>query len=104
MVYTTGVEAPVLIKAFQEKYPYIHVETGQGGSSDTTRKVIEEYNAGTYNVDTFETRYVWPPHSAAIRASCSLSFHRRKRVTARMRSRRTIIGQACGSPIQDFRL
>ncbi|HWG03791.1 MAG TPA: extracellular solute-binding protein [Beijerinckiaceae bacterium] len=54
MVYTTGVEAPVLIKAFQEKYPYIHVETGQGGSSDTTRKVIEEYNAGTYNVDAFE--------------------------------------------------
>jgi iron(III) transport system substrate-binding protein len=54
MVYTTGVQAPTLIKRFKEIYPYIRVEVGLGGSTDTTRKLLEEYGAGTYQVDAFE--------------------------------------------------
>ena len=54
MVYTTGLQSPVLIKRFKEIYPYIKVEIGQGGSTDTTRKLIEDYASGTYLADAFE--------------------------------------------------
>jgi len=52
--YTTSVWAPPLVKAFQNKYPFIKVDTWRAGSSALMPRVLEEYSANKYIFDVIE--------------------------------------------------
>jgi iron(III) transport system substrate-binding protein len=54
LVYTTGTQIRPLIDRFEQKYPYLKIELARASSSDTARKVLEEYRAGYEKVDAFE--------------------------------------------------
>jgi iron(III) transport system substrate-binding protein len=54
LIYATGTQADPLYEAFAKKYPFIKVESFKGDSPTVTRRVIEEYAANTYLVDTLD--------------------------------------------------
>ena len=54
MLYATGTQIQPLIDAFSKLYPYIKVSMPRASSEDVTRKVVEEYSAGLFQVDAFE--------------------------------------------------
>src|SRR5580704_7795515 len=54
MLYATGTQIQPLLDRFMRKYPYIKVAMPRASSVDVTRKVIEEYGAGLYQVDAYE--------------------------------------------------
>jgi iron(III) transport system substrate-binding protein len=54
MLYATGTQIQPLLDRFMQKYPFIKVAMPRASSIDVTRKVIEEYGAGLYQVDAFE--------------------------------------------------
>jgi iron(III) transport system substrate-binding protein len=54
MLYATGTQIQPLVDRFMQKYPFIKVSMPRASSIDVTRKVIEEYAAGLYQVDAYE--------------------------------------------------
>jgi iron(III) transport system substrate-binding protein len=54
MIYATGTQADPVYKAFGEKFPFIKVEALRQDSSLITRRLLEEYNAGTFNADALQ--------------------------------------------------
>ena len=54
LIYTTGTTTQPIIDRFRARYPFIKVEVWRGDSVEVTRKTLEEYAAGRYDVDTFE--------------------------------------------------
>src|SRR6202166_4767941 len=54
MLYATGTQIQPLLDRFMQKYPFIRVAMPRASSIDVTRKVIEEYSAGLYQVDAYE--------------------------------------------------
>lgn len=54
LVYATNTQADPLYAAFAKKYPFIKVEAYRDDAPTVTRRMIEEYGAGTYNVDTID--------------------------------------------------
>jgi iron(III) transport system substrate-binding protein len=54
MLYATGTQIQPLLDRFMQKYPFIKVAMPRASSIDVTRKVIEEYGAGLYQVDAYE--------------------------------------------------
>ena len=54
LIYATGTQADPLYEAFGKKYPFIKVESFKGDSPTVTRRVLEEYAASTYLVDTLD--------------------------------------------------
>src|SRR6266852_6046036 len=54
MLYATGTQIQPLLDRFTQKYPFIKVAMPRASSIDVTRKVIEEYSAGLYQVDAYE--------------------------------------------------
>jgi iron(III) transport system substrate-binding protein len=54
MLYATGTQIQPLLDRFMQKYPFIKVAMPRASSIDVTRKVIEEYSAGLYQVDAYE--------------------------------------------------
>jgi iron(III) transport system substrate-binding protein len=54
MLYATGTQIQPLLDRFMQKYPFIKVSMPRASSIDVTRKVIEEYAAGLYQVDAYE--------------------------------------------------
>ena len=54
MLYATGTQIQPLLDRFMQKYPFIKVSMPRASSIDVTRKVIEEYGAGLYQVDAYE--------------------------------------------------
>jgi iron(III) transport system substrate-binding protein len=54
MLYATGTQIQPLLDRFTQKYPFIKVAMPRASSIDVTRKVIEEYGAGLYQVDAYE--------------------------------------------------
>ena len=54
MLYATGTQIQPLLDRFMQKYPFIKVSMPRATSIDVTRKVIEEYAAGLYQVDAYE--------------------------------------------------
>ena len=54
MLYATGTQIQPLLDRFMQKYPFIKVAMPRAPSIDVTRKVIEEYGAGLYQVDAYE--------------------------------------------------
>ncbi|HEY6259195.1 MAG TPA: extracellular solute-binding protein [Xanthobacteraceae bacterium] len=54
MLYATGTQIQPLLDRFGQKYPFIKVAMPRASSADVTRKVIEEYGAGLYQVDAYE--------------------------------------------------
>ena len=54
LVYTVGAQIDPLLTAFHQKYPFITVQAYKADTSAIDRHVIEEYNAGIYNVDAYE--------------------------------------------------
>jgi iron(III) transport system substrate-binding protein len=54
MLYATGTQIQPLLDRFDQKYPFIKVAMPRASSIDVTRKVIEEYGAGLYQVDAYE--------------------------------------------------
>jgi iron(III) transport system substrate-binding protein len=54
MLYATGTQIQPLLERFDQKYPFIKVAMPRASSIDVTRKVIEEYGAGLYQVDAYE--------------------------------------------------
>jgi iron(III) transport system substrate-binding protein len=53
-LYTIGANIEPMIERFQEKYPFLKVELVRSPADETTRRVMEEYAAGTYLVDVLE--------------------------------------------------
>lgn len=53
-IYTTGTQIQPLIERFRQKYPFIRVQMPRASSVDTAVKVVQEYAAGVYLVDSFE--------------------------------------------------
>jgi iron(III) transport system substrate-binding protein len=54
LVYTVGAQIDPLLAAFHDKYPFVVVQAYKADTAEIDRRVVEEYNAGTYNVDTYE--------------------------------------------------
>src|SRR5712672_593236 len=54
MLYATGTQIQPLLDRFMQKYPFVKVAMPRASSIDVTRKVIEEYSAGLYQVDAYE--------------------------------------------------
>jgi iron(III) transport system substrate-binding protein len=54
LLYATGTQIQPLLDRFMQKYPFVKVAMPRASSIDVTRKVIEEYGAGLYQVDAFE--------------------------------------------------
>jgi iron(III) transport system substrate-binding protein len=54
LVYTVGAQIDPLLAAFHKKYPFIVVQAYKADTADIDRRVIEEYSAGSYNVDAYE--------------------------------------------------
>ena len=54
LLYATGTQIQPLLDRFMQKYPFIKVAMPRAPSIDVTRKVIEEYSAGLYQVDAYE--------------------------------------------------
>src|ERR1700704_3730350 len=54
LLYATGTQIQPLLDRFMQKYPFIKVAMPRASSIDVTRKVIEEYGAGLYQVDAYE--------------------------------------------------
>jgi iron(III) transport system substrate-binding protein len=54
LVYTVGAQIDPLLAAFRKKYPFMSVQAYKGDASEVDRRVLEEYGAGTYNVDAYE--------------------------------------------------
>ncbi len=52
--YTSSVWAPPIVKAFQNKYPYVKVISWRAGSNALVPKVLEEYGAGKHLFDVIE--------------------------------------------------
>jgi len=52
--YTSSVWAPPIVKAFQNKYPFVKVITWRAGSSALIPKIMEEYGAGKHLFDVIE--------------------------------------------------
>ena len=53
MVYTTGTQTGPIMEAFRKKYPFINLKVYRATSSAVARRVLEEYSANRYSVDTF---------------------------------------------------
>jgi hypothetical protein len=58
MLYATGTQIQPLIDAFSKLYPYIKVSMPRASSEDVTRKVVEEYGAGLYQVGDIIQRLI----------------------------------------------
>jgi len=58
MLYATGTQIQPLIDAFSKLYPYIKVSMPRASSEDVTRKVVEEYGAGLYQVGAIIQRLI----------------------------------------------
>ena len=54
LLYATGTQIQPLLDRFMQKYPYVKVSMPRASSIDVTRKVIEEYGAGLFQVDAYE--------------------------------------------------
>jgi iron(III) transport system substrate-binding protein len=54
LVYTVGAQIDPLLAAFHKRYPFVSVQAYKGDTVDLDRRVIEEYNAGVFNVDAYE--------------------------------------------------
>lgn len=54
LVYTVGAQINPLLAAFHKKYPFVVVQAYKADTADIDRRVVEEYNAGSYNVDAYE--------------------------------------------------
>ena len=54
MLYATGTQIQPLLDRFSQRYPFVKVAMPRASSADVTRKVIEEYGAGLYQVDAYE--------------------------------------------------
>jgi iron(III) transport system substrate-binding protein len=54
VIYCTGTQLDSIAKALETKYPFMKVELYRLTPVEVARRVIEEYKAGSYNVDTFE--------------------------------------------------
>ena len=54
LVYTVGSQTDPMFKRFTEKYPYIRLEAYKADSTDITRRVIEEYTANKFIVDSID--------------------------------------------------
>jgi iron(III) transport system substrate-binding protein len=54
LLYATGTQIQPLLDRFMKKYPFVKVTMPRASSIDVTRKVIEEYSAGLYQVDAYE--------------------------------------------------
>ena len=52
--YTSSVWAPPIVKAYQNKYPYIKVIIWRAGSSALVPRVLEEYGANKHLFDVIE--------------------------------------------------
>ena len=53
-VYTIGTQIQPIVDGFQKRFPFIKLTVSRQSAADTTRKVMEEYQAGAYFVDVFE--------------------------------------------------
>ncbi|MFC1814641.1 ABC transporter substrate-binding protein [Thermodesulfobacteriota bacterium] len=51
VLYTTATQSPTIVKAFQQKYPYIRVERWRAPDTKLVSRVAEEYSVGRYIVD-----------------------------------------------------
>jgi iron(III) transport system substrate-binding protein len=51
-LYTTGTQIEPILKRFQEIYPYLKLSTFRADGADVARRMIEEYKAQRYVVDT----------------------------------------------------
>ena len=54
IVYSTGTQMKPLMDAFGVKYPFIRIEAYRADATTVTRRVLEEYKAGRYAVDSVE--------------------------------------------------
>jgi iron(III) transport system substrate-binding protein len=54
LIYTVGTQSDPMLKRFQEKHPYIRVEVWRGDAPEVTRRVLEEYKAQHYVVDSID--------------------------------------------------
>ena len=54
LIYTTGTTTQPIMDKFRARYPFIKLEVWRGDSVEVTRKTMEEYQAGRYDVDAFE--------------------------------------------------
>ncbi len=54
MLYATGTQIQPLLDRFMQKYLFVKVAMPRASSIVVTRKVIEEYSAGLYQVDAYE--------------------------------------------------
>lgn len=58
MLYTSGIITQAirpLVAAFEKRYPYVKVEIFRAASGPLTKRTLEEYQAGQFLVDAFET-------------------------------------------------
>ena len=55
LIYTVGTQTDSMFKRFGEIYPFIRVEVFRGDNTELVRRAQEEYRAGRYTVDAFET-------------------------------------------------
>jgi iron(III) transport system substrate-binding protein len=53
-IYTIGTQIQPLVDRFHKKYPGVKITVSRQSAAETTRKVMEEYQAGAYYVDVFE--------------------------------------------------
>ena len=54
LIYTVGTQSQPMLDRFHEKYPYIRVEVFRGDAPEVTRRIIEEYKARRYVVDSID--------------------------------------------------
>lgn len=55
IIYSPGTNMKPVLDAFQKKYPFITVQLVTGDAAVTSRRAVDEYKAGRYDVDGFET-------------------------------------------------
>jgi iron(III) transport system substrate-binding protein len=53
-IYTIGTQIQPIVDRFQKKHPGVKITVSRQSAAETTRKVMEEYQAGAYYVDIFE--------------------------------------------------
>jgi iron(III) transport system substrate-binding protein len=54
IIYSAGTIMRPLLDQFQQRYPFITTQIVAGDSVEMSRRVVEEYRAGRYDVDFFE--------------------------------------------------
>lgn len=55
VIYSPGTVMKPVLDAFQKKYPFITVQLVTGDAATTSRRAVDEYKAGRFDVDGFET-------------------------------------------------